>query len=406
MGLARGRSLGSEAHVDVVGLAGTRVLVTGASGFVGARVVERLVADGARVRVLVREIARAAPLSRFPVEIAAGDLLRPAEVNAAVDGCDVVIHCAKGSSGTRRERQLVNLDGTRHLLDAAAAASVARVVHISTVVVYDLPAAGSLDESALPTRSKDAYAVSKREGEELALAYGRQGRVAVTVVQPTIVYGPRAGVYGREILEELRSTRLPLVDAGEGICNALFVDDLVTALMLAATSERAPGERFLISGPEPVTWRAFFAAFEDMLGVRRTVPVSREAALRLWRRQARRPWLAPEAFRALRTDAHLRDRLLSTREGTLVRRAAQRALPASFFAPKRWEPPTEPAGTEPPLVALRPEIVDFLACRATVGSDKARRLLGYEPVFDLDAGMTLTAQWARHEGLLDPPGTA
>jgi nucleoside-diphosphate-sugar epimerase len=382
-------------------LAGARVLVTGASGFVGRRVVERLASEGAHVRVLVREIARAGPLSRFPIEVAVGDLLRPEEVAAAVAGCERVIHCAKGSSGTSRERREVDVSGTRNVLEAATRVGARRVVHTSTVVVYEDPGSGVLDEHASRTRSRDPYRAGKRDGEAVALTYARRG-APVTVIQPTVVYGPHAGVYGREILDELVAARLPLVDGGAGTCNAVFVDDVVTAILLAAVHPDAPGEAFLVTGPEPTTWREFYGAFERMLGLSRTVPLSADEARRLWRAASRRPWLVAETARAVREDARLRGRLLSTREGRLIRRAAERILPASFFAPERWEPPSSALPPEePPVAVLRPEVIDFLASRTTVSGEKARRVLGFEPAFDLEAGMSLTEQWAEHEGLLD-----
>jgi nucleoside-diphosphate-sugar epimerase len=355
------------------------------------------------VRVLVREIVSVAPLARFPLEITTGDVLRPESLAAAVNGCDIVFHCAKGTSGLPQQRRAVDVDGTRNVLAAAARGGVSRAVHVSTMATYQLPRQGVLDERSPRTRSRDLYASSKLEGERVALRFGASGELPVVVIQPTIVYGPHAGVYGRDVIEELRSTRVPLIDGGEGTCNALYIDDLVTALLLAATSERAPGEAFLVSGPEPVTWRAFFEAFERMLAVKRTVSMTRLEALELWKSGSRRPWLVPEALRVFREDAALRRRLLGTREGALVERAAHRLLPSSAWQrSERWFAPRPPdRDDELPLAAFRPFVVDFLASRARVENAKARRLLGYEPVFRLDAGMRLTEEWARWAGLLE-----
>jgi nucleoside-diphosphate-sugar epimerase len=390
----------------VTTLAGRRVLVTGASGFVGGRLAERLVLEcGAQVRTTMRSVGRAAALSRLPVEIALADLRDREATAAAVAGCDVVFHCARGVDGSERERRAVDVEGTRHLLDASVHAGVGRFVHTSTVVVYEIPPSGAVDERSRLGKSGDSYAVAKREAERIALSYTE--RLALTVLQPTVVYGPHAGVYGREILDELLSARIPLVEAGEGICNALYVDDLVTAMLLAATSERAPGETFLVGGPEYPTWAEFFGAFEHMLGVHRTVPMSEATALAHWKRSTRRPWIVPETLRAVRMDGDLRRRLLATREGAIVRRVAERVLPASFFAPERWDNPTESADEpEPPLVAFKPDVVRFLASTARVRIDKARELLGYSPVFGLADGMRLTEAWATWEGLVPERPTA
>jgi nucleoside-diphosphate-sugar epimerase len=194
-----------------------------------------------------------------------------------------------------------------------------------------------------------------------------------------------------------------LVNGGTGICNAVYVDDVVTALLLAATSDRAPGERFLISGPDHPTWRDFFAAYEGMLGLRRTVSLSEAEALAHWHRSRQRPWLLPEALRVAWQDAALRERLLTTREGAVLRRVA-RGLPARFMpVPRHQSAGTDtarPLESEPPLAPLRPWLVRYLASKPRVSIDKARAYLGYEPVFHLDAGMHLTEQWARWAGLL------
>ena len=377
------------------------MLVLGASGFLGGRLVERLVLErGARVRVVVRRVTGATRVARLPVEVVLGDVLDRPAVAAAGDGCSLIFNCAKGSGGDAARRRAVDVDGARHVVEAAARAG-ARVVHVSTMAVYDLPRDGHLDERSPDTSPGDPYADGKLAGERAALELGAREGVPVTVVQPTVVYGPHGGVHGADILDELRSSRVVLVDGGTGICNAVYVDDAVTAMLLAATSERAPGERFLVSGPEHPTWLDFFGAFERMLGVHHTVPLSEAEALELWVRSRRRAWLLPEALRLVRADKALRKRLLATREGQVVRRVAERVLPKSMLAPAPPVARPQPmAAAELPLGAVRPWVVEYLAKRARVRIDKARELLGYEPRFPLAAGMHLTEAWARWAGLL------
>jgi nucleoside-diphosphate-sugar epimerase len=241
-------------------------------------------------------------------------------------------------------------------------------------------------------------------GEHAVLEAGARLGIPVTVVQPAVVYGPFSSGHATDILDELRTGRPMLIDDGRGICNAVYVDDVVTGMLLAATSDRAMGERFLLSGPEHPTWRDFFAAFERMLGVQRTVSRSETEALALWERASRRPWLIPEAMRLLRGDETLRRRVLTTREGTFLRDVARRMLPRAVFERQRPPAATPPngaqEGVEAPLTAVRPWVVRYQAKRARVRIDKARQLLGYEPAFDLQRGMALTEQWARWCGLL------
>jgi nucleoside-diphosphate-sugar epimerase len=384
-------------------LRGRRVLVIGASGFLGGRLAERLVVEqGAQVRVLIRRVASATRLARLPVEVVPGDVLDPESVARAAEGCTVLFNCAKGTGGAAPRRRATDVDGVRHLIEAAGPG--ARLVQVSSLAVYDLPREGDVTERTSDAPPGDPYADAKLAGERLALELGRSRGVAATVVQPTVVYGPFATVHGSDILDELRTSRMILVDAGRGVCNAVYVDDAVTALQFAAVSPRAPGERFLVSGGEHPTWADFFGGFARMLGAEdRLVPMSAPEAHALWTTSRRRPWLASEALAMVRSEKTLRKRLLATREGRWLRSLAERLAPGRVRAAERWaepEAPEEVSVGAPPLGPMRPWLVDYLAKRARVRIDKARELLGYRPEFGLGAGLELTEAWARWAGLV------
>lgn len=385
-------------------LTGKRVLVVGASGFLGARLVERLVLEcGAQVRVLVRSVAGAIRIARLPIDVVLGDVRDPRAVAAAAEGCAVLFNCAKGAGRDPAARRATDVDGAGHVVEAARRVG-ARVVHVSTLAVYDLPRDSDVDERSPAAPPGDAYADAKLAGERLALELGARHDVPVVVLQPTVVYGPQATVHGSDILQELGTSRMVLIDGGAGICNAVYVDDVVTALLLAAVRPGVAGERLLVSGSEHPAWRDFFGAFERMLGGsdERTISLSEAEALALWRRSRRRVWLVPEVLRAIKRDRAFRKRLLATKEGTLAQRVARRIAPNAMAAAERWAdipPPDHPLDRETPIVPLRPWLATYLAKRARVRIDKARTLLGYEPAFSLTAGMRLTEQWAQWAGL-------
>src|SRR6185295_17202415 len=98
---------------------------------------------------------------------------------------------------------------------------------------------------------------SKIEAEETALGYVGRG-LSVAVVQPTVVYGPFGQTFTIKPLQSLKSGRVILVNGGEGLANLVYVDDVVTGMILAAITDAANGESFILSGPEPTTWRAFY----------------------------------------------------------------------------------------------------------------------------------------------------
>jgi nucleoside-diphosphate-sugar epimerase len=384
-------------------LGGRRVLITGAGGFIGSRLAERLVLEhGAEVRALVRNLAGAARLARFPVTVLRGDVTSATDLAVAIQGCDFVFHCAYGTSGSQKHRSWVNREGTRRVLEASRAAGVGRVVHLSTLMVYGQTTDGDLDETAPRRRFGNPYSDSKLEAERIALSSG----LPVSVLQPTAVYGPYGGVWTESVLRALKSGRQILINGGDGLGNAVYVDDLVSAVLLAAVRDAAVGEAFLISGEEPVTWRELYGRFERMLGSEpRTVDMTEAEALAHWRRWKRaQPRMMGEALRILKGEQPIRERIERTREGVWLREMASTILPESLQ--KRIKAGLGGGGrasrpaAELPIHPLTPEMIGFLRPRTHVRIDKAKRLLGYRPAFDFETGMDLTEQWARWANLL------
>ncbi len=394
-------------------LRGRRVLVTGASGFIGGRLVERLVRHhGADVRVLVRGAASAARLARFPIDFVLGDVTRSVDLDRACDGREIVFHCAYGTSGSQKHRAWVNKAGTQRTLEAARRAGAERAVALSTLMVYGQTGDGDLDETAPRRRFGNAYSDSKLEAEQAALHYSRSGRLPVAVLQPTAVYGPWGGVWTAQPLQTLKTGRMILVNGGDGLANAVYVDDLVSAMLLAAVRDEAVGEAFLISGPEAVSWAELYGHFARMLGdpASRTVSMTAEEARAHYQRHRRETAHLPgELLRTFRQDQRFRDRLMGTRELMAARELASSILPEAVQNKIKsrmsggggGKPSAPPSANELPIHPLTPQMIGFFTPKTRVRIDKARRLLGYEPAFSLERGMELTEEWARWAGLLD-----
>lgn len=255
-------------------LDGLRVAVTGATGFIGGRVVERLVlGSSASVEAVVRSYGRLARLSVLPqdrLRFRQADVADPSsDLASLLVGCDVVFHCAYGNRGDVTERARATIEGTRAVARACAAAGVQRLVHFSTVAVYNVGGRESFDETApyiAPDPVDLEYDQAKLAAEQVLAEFG--SKLDIAILQPTVVYGPWGGRWTTYALERLPTDQAALPTASEpaGVCNAVYVDDVATAAILAATVPEAGGGRFLVSGT-PTTWGAFYDAFREIMGI-------------------------------------------------------------------------------------------------------------------------------------------
>jgi nucleoside-diphosphate-sugar epimerase len=204
-----------------------------------------------------------------------------------------------------------------------------------------------------------------------------------------------------------------LVDGGSGLCNAVYVDDVVEALLLAAGTDAAAGEEFLIAADEPVTWKEFYGRHEELLGVQSTVSLGYEEALERFREAHKKRGLVGNSLEFLRTD-EFRWRLGHTLESSgLVRAALQAAPPALKRGVKRLvlgqnkargaPAPGGNGAAEKPIQLLPEPALAMLRAKTRVRVDKARSLLGYAPRYDFERGFARTAEWARWAGLAPSP---
>ncbi len=228
-----------------------KVLVTGATGFVGSNVAAALAARGDRVRVLRRTTSRLDALEGVPVEYVVGDILDPDSLAAAMQGCRLVFHVAATSQYWRSSKETiyrVNVDGTRNVVRAALAAGVERMVHTSSVAALGYPPRGALaDESQVFPQSLSwwAYGHSKYLAELEVQKGVAQGLPAV-IVNPTIVLGPRdVNFISGSLIRASVKGQLRVVPPGGS--NMVHVADVVAGQLAAAERGRI-GERYILGG--------------------------------------------------------------------------------------------------------------------------------------------------------------
>jgi NADH dehydrogenase len=230
-----------------------KVLVTGASGFIGQALLPRLVAAGHDVRALARRPESVAVQAR--VEAVAGDLLDADSLDRAVRGMDVVVHlaCATGIADARLVRR-VNVDGTRALLDAAQRHGVRRFVFVSTI-------------SATRPRM-GPYGRTKREGEAMVAHAGLEW----VTVRPSLVYGTSPVGLFATLAGYLRSLPVvPVIGNGRIELDPIHIDDVCEVLAQCVSRADVLGKTYDLLGPDRVTFNEFLARLGRELGVKKPV---------------------------------------------------------------------------------------------------------------------------------------
>jgi nucleoside-diphosphate-sugar epimerase len=326
----------------------TQVLVTGATGFTGSHLCERLAKEGYAVRGLVRDPSRAAQLQRCGVSTAVGDLRDLKSLQRAVEGTSIVYHIAaefRRGNLSRKEMMEVNVNGTRNMLDAAIKAGVERFVHCSTVGVH-----GHIENPPANEQTRyapgDSYQESKLEAERVVLQYSREGRLPIVVFRPGGIYGPK-DLRFLKLIRAIRNRRFVMLGSGEIVYQMIYVDDLIDGILLCGTNENAAGKIYILTGEEPTTLNQLVQVIAEVLSV------------------------PPNRLRFPVTPVYL----------------------AGFVC----EVLCRPLGLNPPLYRRR---VDFFRKNRSFDISKAKRELGFEPKTNLKTGIRLTAEWYRTEGLL------
>lgn len=256
--------------------ASRRVLVTGATGLLGSHLIERLRARGDQARALVRPSSDARFLDELGVEVVRGDLTDPAACDRALDGVGVVFHCAAkvGDWGSWREFQIGCMDATRTLAEAAVRAGVGRFVHVSSTSAYGHPT----DREEPITEDHplgenvwllDYYTRSKVECERLLWEMSNAGRLPLTVIRPSWLFGERDRTTIPRLIQEFRWKRVSIVGKGDNPLSAVYAGVVADAAILAADDPGSAGEAYNITSHEPITQREFLDMLADALGAPR-----------------------------------------------------------------------------------------------------------------------------------------
>lgn len=323
------------------------ILVTGATGFTGGNLARRLVAQGDKVRALLRDPAKAPSLAADGIDVRIGQLTSLDAVVAAARGCDQIHHIAavfRTAGHPDSYYHDVNVGGTQNVLEAARRLDCERVVHCSTGGVHGHIANPPANES-YPFGPGDIYQRTKLEAELAAMAAAQRGQ-RVTIVRPGPIYG-EGDLRFLKLYRAVARGVFVMIGSGTPKLHMVHIDDLVDGILLCSTSPAALGEIFILAGPQAPTLNDIVRYIAHSLAVaepRWRVPV----------------WPVKAA-------------------GLLCE---------SLCVPLRIEPP------------LHRRRVAFFTHHREFDCSKAARLLGYAPHVTPAEGIRRTAQWYRSAGYL------
>lgn len=267
--------------------------VTGGSGFIGGRLVERLTADGWRVRALARSDASAAVVAGRGAEVVRGDLADVGAMAAGARGCEVAFHCAAhlGDWGDPADFERGNVQGSANVVEACRRAGVRRMVHVGTeaAVLAGQPLVNADETVPLRPDSPALYAASKARAEALVLAADGDGLETV-VVRPRFVWGRGDTTLLPRMVEMVRAGRFAWIGGGRHRTSVTHVDNVVEGLVLAADGA-TPGQAYFVTDGAPVVFRDFVTDLLATQGVpapTRSVPAGLARVVagggeRLWR---------------------------------------------------------------------------------------------------------------------------
>ncbi len=259
--------------------------VTGGSGFIGGKLVRRLVSDGWGVRALARSASSADKVRAAGAEPVDGDLDAVDAMRAGAGGCEVAFHAAAhlGEWGPRSEFERVNVQGTRNAVEACRQAGVRRFVHVGTEAgLLDGNPLVNVDETApLRPDSKAAYSATKARAEQVARDANGNGLETV-VVRPRLVWGRGDTTILPALVEAVKRGRFSWIGGGRHLTSTTHVDNTAHGLVLGAERGR-PGEVYFVTDGDPVVFRDFFVELLGTQGMEMPdrnmpAPVARVAA--------------------------------------------------------------------------------------------------------------------------------
>jgi nucleoside-diphosphate-sugar epimerase len=263
-----------------------KVLVTGATGFIGRHLVERLIAAGEPVKAFVRPAANAAWLDALGVEVVRGDIGDADAVERAADMCKIVFHLAAKTESlgllSRHEVQVANIQGAENVTRAALRAGVERLVFCSSVAVYGRIAKNRLIDEQTEAAPDSPYGESKVLGEQVVQSARQRDGLPVVVARISTVWGPGTTSW-LGVFRSIASGQFRLIGKGTNYHHIADVSDVVEGLLLCGSVKGVEGRTYILAGSESVQLRRLVEMIGEEVGTTRFLANLPEAPLHVYR---------------------------------------------------------------------------------------------------------------------------
>ena len=391
-----------------------RILITGATGFVGCRLAERLVmGSDHQVRALIHRFSGPglARLCRLPVTLVNADILDPAAVLEAADGCDIIIHLAYGRAGDENQRREITVKGTENILKAAVAQKTHKFIHFSTASVHGVAPLGPVVyESASYETTKEVYRESKIEAEKLVWKYHVEHGLNTVIFRPPLIYGPYDYLWAGPIIKDIQSGAI-LINGGNGAANLIYVDNLIDAVFLALDNDACNGEAFFTVDEDNLTWKQVYEAYARRLKFYPPFLMKSEQKINelikgkkppnyLYNSLVRPVLLIPDMVRAC-----LYSRKVA---GQMIQipwlRFAKELFPSSYDAFKGNEPTQStaerPSETKGKMATQSEDAVRLFASQSRFSNEKIKKILNFKQRISFEEAVDLTFAWADYQGIV------
>jgi len=351
-----------------------KVCVVGASGFVGNRAIEMLHETGIAVRPIVRHASSLQPFTQMGLDGSVANAFDQEALTQAFRGCDVVIHSVLGSPGLIR-------GSVAPAYRAAQKAGVRRLIYLSSMIVHTSAPAPGTTESTPAIEHQPGFPthVAKIDAERKLLQMRKQGSVEVVIFRPGIVFGPRSRWVG-ELADQLKQGTAYFINDGRGVCNTVYVDNLIHGMSLAMSASGVDGEAFFVGDREQVTWFDFYRPFAAALGIDLN----------------QIPQLAPPHF----THSQKQEWIRSIRESEAVQKGLallsdNLKQQLKQFSRKRSN--TAPESGLSPAIQREPVVSEMMSIlqqsQYKLPVEKAERILSYEPIVSFETGCQRSIEW-------------